>query len=170
MRPARNMLTAVLVTGLSTAPLAASQRPANNPRASAPSQNTLLSRARVEPGPGPIAAAVRTRVPAPAIQAQRGGKKGPWIGALIGAGGAAAVTYWAAKTYGENEPGGFCEQCFVQWGAFAIPAGALVGAVVGWTISHTAGPHPSTAPPPRKALIAPVAGRRGGGVVVSVRY
>jgi hypothetical protein len=146
------MLAAVLVTSLSIAPLAAAQE-------SAPRQTSM-----------PITAAVRNSVLTPSMPAQSGSKKGTWIGALIGAGGAAAVTYWAANQYGENESGDFCGQCFAQWGAFAIPAGALVGAIVGWNVSRSVGPQPVTARPPRTTVVAPVVARRGGGVVVSVRY
>jgi hypothetical protein len=170
MKTARCVLAAVLVTGLSSAPLAAADRPEDAARASAFSANTILWRATAAPEPGPIAAAVRSRVPAMEMAVRSASKKSPWIGALIGAGGAAAVTYWAAKTYGENEAGGFCEQCFAQWGAFAIPAGALVGALVGWTVSQSAGPQAGTAPVPRKTLVAPIVARRGGGVAVAIRY
>jgi hypothetical protein len=95
-----------------------------------------------------------------------GGHKGGWIGAAIGAGVATAGTYWAAKTYGENEAGGFCEGCFAAWGAIAIPAGALVGAIVGSLIDRDN----ASRAPYGKTVVAPVVGPRGGGVLVSIRY
>lgn len=132
----------------------------------APAMPQIVSGASHAPASGPIAAAVRRSV-LPSTPAPSGVRKGTWIGALIGASGAAAVTYWAAKTYGENEAGGFCEPCFVQWGAWTIPAGALVGAVIGSQLSRSIAPHHG--PPSRQTLVAPIVARRGGGVVVSIR-
>jgi hypothetical protein len=147
MKGLRSILTIALVAALLPSPAAA----ADGPRAE-----------------GPIKAAIRnvTWQAAGASQPHHG--RNTFIGAMIGAGSAAAVTYWAAKTYGENEPGGFCEGCFLQWGAWAIPAGALIGAAVGSVISHVASPQRS--PRPGQTFIAPVASRRAAGVVVSFRY
>ena len=117
---------------------------------------------------GPIATAIRHVSWQATVVSQPHHGRNTFIGAMIGAGSAAAVTYWAAKSYGENEAGGFCEGCFLQWGAWAIPAGALVGAAVGSVISHVASPQRS--PRPGQAFVAPVAGRRAAGVVVSFRY
>lgn len=53
---------------------------------------------------------------------------------LAGVIAATSATAWAAQSYGENEGGKFCTNCFVQWGAVAIPAGAGIGALVGLAI------------------------------------
>ena len=96
------------------------------------------------------------------------GAKGALIGAIVGGASATAVVYWAAKTYGENEAGGFCGNCFTVWGTLAIPAGAAAGAAIGYGIGRASAPQ-YAAPVPR-TVVAPVIGRRGGGLVVSVRY
>jgi hypothetical protein len=101
--------------------------------------------------------------PASPPPSQKSGKGGA-IGALVGAAGGAAVAYWAASHYGENAPGEVCTRCFWQWSAFAIPVGAIVGYAVGYAIA------PQRSPRPHQALVTPVLGRRGGAVVVSVRY
>jgi hypothetical protein len=121
--------------------------------------------------PGPIATAVAATgglwtSPAPP---GNGGRKGALIGAAVGAGAAAAVTYWAAATYGENEGGRFCTGCFMQWGAASIPVGALVGALVGHALGGSSGA-PQYAPRTPRTFIAPAIGRRGGAVTVAVRY
>ena len=86
------------------------------------------------------------------------------IGAAIGAAGAAALTAWAANSYGHNETGTFCGACFAQWGAIAIPAGAAAGAGVGWAVKVATSPSqqpgllPSAASgriePPRRTQLA----------------
>jgi hypothetical protein len=120
------------------------------------------------PASGPIAAAVRRTGPLPSSPSGPPSRKGGLIGAAIGAAGAAAVTYWAASTYGENEGGQFCDRCFWTWGAWTMPAGALVGALVGSQIARSISPQPTRRA--RDTVIAPVVARRGGGVVVRVRY
>lgn len=118
--------------------------------------------------PGGIAAAVRRAAISPAAPAGlHGGQKGTLIGVIAGAAGAASVTYWAANEYGRNESGRFCTACFMSWGAFSIPAGALVGGLVGNLVDRA---FPQSAPRVPHSVVTPVIGRRGGGVVVSVRY
>jgi hypothetical protein len=78
------------------------------------------------------------------------------------------VVYSVAKTYGENESGGFCGGCFAAWGAWAIPAGALGGTAIGYGIAKASSPQFAPAVP--RTVIAPVVGRRGGGLVMTVRY
>ena len=62
------------------------------------------------------------------------------IGLGIGAGAGTAA--WAADRYGDNERGSFCTRCFAQWSAVAIPIGAGVGAIVGYTIDKARGARP----------------------------
>ena len=106
-----------------------------------------------------------TPVAAPASQRD---DRGMLIGALAGAAAATSVTYWAANLYGNNEGGEFCSACFWTWGAVSIPAGAIVGSLVGKLIGSAASPQ--SAPRVSHTFVTPVIGRRGGGVVVSVRY
>jgi hypothetical protein len=93
--------------------------------------------------------------------------KGALIGAIVGGASATAAVYWAASTYGENESGGFCGNCFTIWGTWAIPAGALGGAAIGYAIGKTSSPQ--YASPVPRTVVAPVIGRRGGGVLVTIR-
>jgi len=95
------------------------------------------------------------------------GARGALIGAIVGGASTTAVVYWAAKTYGENEAGGFCGGCFAAWGSWVIPAGALGGAAIGYGIGRASSPQ--HAPVPR-ILVAPAIGRRRGGAVITVRY
>lgn len=101
---------------------------------------------------------------APAAPSSKGGRKGGAIGALVGAGAGMAVAYWAASNYGENAPGEVCTRCFWQWSAIAIPVGAIAGYAVGSAIAPQRGPRP------HETYVTPVVGRRGGGMMVSVRY
>jgi hypothetical protein len=96
------------------------------------------------------------------------GAHGALIGAIVGGAGATAVVFGAATIYGGNEGGGFCGGCFAAWGAWAIPAGALGGAAIGYGIGKASSPQ--RAPQVPRTVVAPVVGRRGGGLVVSVRY
>lgn len=90
-----------------------------------------------------VAAQNTTLQPAPAKK----GKNPVIIGALIGAVGAAAFTAMFAAKYGENETGGFCGACFAYWAPLAVPAGAGIGAGVGWIIKAGApGPQPTGQP------------------------
>lgn len=70
------------------------------------------------------------------------------IGAIVGAIGAAALTAMYAKQYGENESGGFCGACFAYWSPLAIPAGAGIGAGIGWAVkAGLPDPQPAGLPP-----------------------
>lgn len=69
---------------------------------------------------------------------QSAGKKKSALGWSI-AGGAAAglgMAGVAAARYGDNEGGAFCARCFVEWSAVSIPAGAGIGAAVGYFIDR----------------------------------
>jgi hypothetical protein len=79
------------------------------------------------------------------------------LGAVIGAAGAAAVTAWAASSYGENEGGRFCVACFAQWSAIAVPVGAAAGAGVGWALKASAAPsrQPGLLPSAASGRVAP---------------
>ena len=61
------------------------------------------------------------------------GRQPVW-GAIIGAAAGIAATAAAASAYGENEGGGFCAGCMVQWSAIAVPAGAGLGAAIGFAL------------------------------------
>lgn len=97
-----------------------------------------------------------------------GGHAGVW-GALAGAAGGALAAWAAASKYGENETGGVCSICFLQWGAVAIPAGAAGGALIGLGIERDR----------REVLYLATAARsraawawnaRSAGLQVSVRF
>jgi hypothetical protein len=80
---------------------------------------------------GAIAAAVAQATPAAAPARGSRTRRFAVRGALIGAGAGAALTIFAAAAEGENEGGGFCGQCLLEWGAIVIPISAGVGAGVG---------------------------------------
>jgi hypothetical protein len=112
-----------------------------------------------------IASAVAQATPA---QAPRGSRVRRLAvrGALIGAAAGAALTIFAAAAEGENEGGGFCGQCMLEWGAIVIPVSAGVGAGVGAIVGAAL---PSRQPglpvaPPERSL-----GRRRG-VSFAVRF
>lgn len=133
--------------------------------------------AEVEPAPSPALATPGTAGPlraaaraadvdlAPAA-AQGGGRKSVLIGIVAGAGAAAAITWWAADRYGDNEGGRFCTRCFTTWGAATIPAGGLAGALVGALVGRDRS-SPQRAP---STVLAPAIGRRAAGIRVAVRY
>lgn len=99
--------------------------------------------------------------PAPApLQPRQGGVSPVAIGAIIGAALAAGLTYSAAATYGENEGGGFCGGCFVQWSVISVPVGAAAGAAVGWGIKRAR----------RTVTAVPVFSRSAAGVVVAASF
>jgi hypothetical protein len=113
-----------------------------------------------------IAALAQDPAPAaPAPSRKRSARRGALRGVLIGAGAGAALTVFAAAAEGENEGGGFCVQCLVEWGTIVIPISAGVGAGIGAAIgvmlparqpgSWTPGPGPR---------------RRGAAVGVSLRF
>ena len=79
------------------------------------------------------------------------------IGALIGGAGAAALTAWAANAYGHNEGWSYSCACFAKWGAIAIPAGAGIGAGIGFAVR-------AASPDQRPGVYPPVgAGRTPAG-------
>jgi hypothetical protein len=82
-----------------------------------------------------------------------GGNATAW-GAAIGGGVAFLATFAVASKYGENEGGKLCGACLVQWGAFAVPAGAGIGAAVGLNIDRQQRQTLFVAPPrPRRAVL-----------------
>jgi hypothetical protein len=92
-------------------------------------------------------------------------------GAVIGAASAAAVTAWAAASYGENETGHFCTGCFVQWGALSIPAGAGIGFGVGFAIDRLRQTTAFDPQPWRRSVAAiPLVSRRGAGLLVTTSF
>lgn len=131
-------------------------------------------RAEVEPAAstasaatGPLrAASLEAGMVAAPTVARRGSRKSVMIGIVAGAGAAAAITWWAADRYGENEGGRFCTRCFTTWGAATIPAGGLAGALIGALVGRDrASPQrtPST-------VVAPAIGRHAAAIRVAVRY
>jgi hypothetical protein len=140
----------ILCASLSPMSLAAAEEPSAAPRTPA---RSWTAREALRPSTSP---------------SKSPGAKGALIGAIVGGAGATGLVYWAAKTYGENEGGGFCGNCFAMWGAWAIPAGALGGAAIGYGIGKATSPQ--HAPQVPRTVVAPVVGRRGGGLVVTVRY
>jgi hypothetical protein len=57
-------------------------------------------------------------------------------GIAIGIGAGVAVAGASAARYGENEGGRFCGACFIRWSAISVPAGAGIGAAVGFLIDR----------------------------------
>jgi hypothetical protein len=111
----------------------------------------------------PLSAAVGRRAGEFAVpqQQRRGGGLGPVAtGALIGAAAALVATAAAARTYGENESGGFCGGCMAQWSVFTVPVGAGVGAIVGYGVKRMR----------RSVTAVPVFSRKAAAVVVTARF
>jgi len=99
-----------------------------------------------------------------------GGHAAGW-GALIGGSVAFVATYAAASKYGENERGKICGPCLVQWGAFAVPAGAGIGALVGLTIERSQREIVYLAPRPGRSVVTmPWVSPSRAGVLISVRF
>lgn len=96
----------------------------------------------------------------PVPQAVPRGSRAVMTGALIGAGGALALTAMAAAKYGENEGGSFCTRCMMQWLAVSVPIGAGIGAVIGYGIKRSR----------RSIAAAPIFTRRSAGVVIAARF
>jgi hypothetical protein len=91
----------------------------------------------------------------------RGGGFGPVaMGALVGGSAALIATAVAARAYGENESGGFCGACLVQWSAFSVPVGAGIGAAIGYGVKRA---RPSV-------TAVPVISRKASAVVVTARF
>ena len=104
----------------------------------------------------PVARADQSAAPRPA----RSRGRGVVIGALVGAGAALVVTGVAAARYGENEGGKFCGVCMVQWSAFTVPVGAVIGAGIGYGIERS-----------RRSIAAgPMLTRRSAGIMISARF
>lgn len=117
--------------------------------------------------PGPLhTAALAADLGSASAVVQGGSRKGVVIGIAAGAGAAAAITWWAADRYGENEGGRFCTRCFTTWGAATIPAGGLAGALVGAVVGR-ARSSPQRTP---AAVVAPAIGRHAASIRVAVRY
>jgi len=163
MNLTHQLLAIVLCAGMSPAALAAAEDPARvsprTPSAQSGSHHSITPTARQWTAREPLRASALP---------SSSGARGAAIGAIAGGAGAAAIVYWVASSYGENETGGFCGRCFATWGSLAIPAGAALGAVIGFGINKAS--RPQYAPAVRRTVIAPVIGRSGGGVVLSVRY
>jgi len=82
------------------------------------------------------------------------------VGALAGAGAALALTAVGAAKYGENEGGGFCAPCMVQWSAISVPVGAAIGAGIGFGVKRSR----------RSVSAAPVITRRSAGVLLLAQF
>lgn len=153
----RSLAPVVLMVGLvvHVPALRAEAPPAPSPALAAPGAYGPLRAASLEAG----------IVAAPAV-AQGGRRKSVLIGIVAGAGAAAAITWWAADRYGENEGGRFCTRCFTTWGAATIPAGGLAGAFVGALVGRDRS-SPQRAP---STIVAPAIGRHAAAIRVAVRY
>ena len=154
MKPAPRIVALILCAAVSSVTLAHAEEPpvATRPAAGAPARQW----------------AAREPLQLSPSQSGSGGAHGAMVGAIVGGVSAAVVVASLAKTYGENETGGFCGGCFATWGVWAIPAGMLAGAAIGHGIGKATSPqHASPVP---RTVIAPVVGRRGGGMVMTVRY
>jgi hypothetical protein len=99
-------------------------------------------------------------------------QRAPLVGAVVGGLAAAALTAGLARAYGNNEGGRFCGACFAQWGAIAIPAGAGIGAGIGFAVralgsDQQPGPWP---PPSIRDRNGPGLRDRRHGVALSVTF
>ena len=83
-----------------------------------------------------------------------------FVGALAGAGAALALTAVGAAKYGQNEGGGFCAPCMVQWSAISVPVGAAIGAGIGFGVKRSR----------RSITAAPVVTRRSAGVLLLAQF
>jgi len=164
MRPFRRIAAVILVAALSPLTAWAADEPGAAARGTVPASSAS---ARQIPTPARQWTA-RAALQSPAPKSGSSAAKGAVIGAIVGGVAATAVVYSLAKTYGENEAGGFCGNCFAMWGTIGIPAGALAGAGMGYAIAKASSPQ-YVSPVPR-TVIAPVVGRRAGGIVMTVRY
>ena len=93
-------------------------------------------------------------------QRRRAGPGPVATGALIGAAGALVGTALAARSYGENETGGFCGRCMMQWSSFTVPMGVGIGAAIGYGVSRAR----------RSVTAVPVFSRKTAGVVLAARF
>jgi hypothetical protein len=100
---------------------------------------------------------------------RRGGHADTW-GIALGAAGGVLATWLAASKYGENAAGEVCGPCLLRWGAFAIPAGAGAGALVGIGIERGRREVLYLAPPTRSVALLPWAAAGGRGVRLAVRF
>ena len=164
MTPFSRITATMLCAVLSCSAMASAEEPAAAVRPTVAASSTLPRDAATPVRQWTAREALRSS-PSPSRSA---GAQGALIGAIVGGVAATAVVYSISKAYGENEGGGFCGGCFAAWGAWAIPAGALGGAAIGYGIGKASSPQ--YASPVPRTVIAPVRGRGGGGVVMSVRY
>jgi hypothetical protein len=118
------------------------------------------------PGLAAAAAAAAQTTPLQPPPAKKG-KNPVIIGALIGAVGAAALTTVAARQYGHNEGYGTCVPCLVQWGSIAIPAGAGIGAGIGWAVKAGSPDQRPTGVPRTTDRTAPSGWRQDAAVTFS---
>lgn len=95
------------------------------------------------------------------------GKNPVIIGAIVGALGAAAMTAVVARQYGHNEGYGTCVPCLFQWGTIAVPAGAGIGAGIGWIIKADSPDPQSPGLPPSVTEHTPSGPRRQVGVGIT---
>jgi hypothetical protein len=82
------------------------------------------------------------------------------VGAVAGAGAALALTAVGAAKYGQNEGGGFCAPCMVQWSAISVPVGAAIGAGIGFGVKRSS----------RSITAAPVVTPRSAGVLLLAQF
>jgi hypothetical protein len=81
-------------------------------------------------------------------------------GALIGAAASLIATALAARSYGENESGGFCGLCMLEWSSFTVPVGAGIGAAIGYGIGRAR----------HSVIAAPMFSRKAAAVIVTARF
>lgn len=81
-------------------------------------------------------------------------------GALIGAATALVGTALAAHTYGNNETGGFCSRCMLEWSSFTVPVGVGIGAAIGYGVKRAR----------RTVTAAPIFSRNAAAVFVTARF
>jgi len=105
------------------------------------------------------------------LRIRRAGTHGLAWGAAIGAASAATVTALAAASYGENEQGEFCGNCFLGWSAISIPVGVGIGAGIGVAIDALRRQtlYVSTLKS-FKVGVAPVLSRKAAGVRVALTF
>jgi hypothetical protein len=122
--------------------------------------------------PGLFQGANTPTLPQGGQPAQRESDAVMW-GAFTGATVAAVATFSAAATYGRNEGaegGRMCGRCFMEWSTMTIPIGTAIGAAVGFAVQQITRQTDRRPVEGNRIVIAPVVGKRGGGLVVSTRF
>jgi hypothetical protein len=158
-----------LVPLLMCAALLASAGPVQAQSAATQTATTRTATTLTDTAAASAAEAARRDGGAEAPRPRRRHERAPLIGAVIGAAAAAAFTASLASAYGNNEGGGFCGACFVEWSAVTIPTGAGIGAGIGLAVRAIGNHRPSPQLAPGGAPRSPALDQ-GHGIALSVTF